>query len=172
MSAFDYLFPLLLILSVVRQVRGKHLSVFQLAWPVGLVSWAGVKYLHGVPTTVSNLALVVGCAAVGVALGIGAGTFTAMYRRSDGALMAKATAAPIVLWVLGTIGRLVFGLYAENGGGASIASFSATHSISVAAWGPALILMALCEVGGRTLILGTRALRAHLAKREGAFPVS
>lgn len=170
MSAFDYLFPLLLILSVVRQVRGKQLGWFQLAWPVGLVVWVGAKYLHGFPTTASDLALVVGCAVAGVVLGIAAGVFTTVYRRSDGALMAKATAATIVLWVVGTMGRLVFGLYAQNGGGASVASFSVAHSISVVAWGPALILMALCEVGGRTLVLGTRRLRAHLTERDGPFP--
>lgn len=170
-SAFDYVFPLLLILSVVRQVRGKHLSWFQLAWPVALVIWAGAKYLHGVPTNAADVFLVVGCAVIGVVLGIGAGVFTTVYRRSDGTLMAKATAVTLVLWVLGTIGRLVFGLYAENGGAAAITSFSTAHSISVTAWGPALILMALCEVGGRTLILATRAIRAHTAKPESSFPV-
>jgi len=36
MTSFDYVFPALLILSVLRQIRGKHLTVFQLAWPVGL----------------------------------------------------------------------------------------------------------------------------------------
>lgn len=166
MSAFDYFLPLLLILSVVRQVRGKHLSWFQLAWPVGLVVWAGDTYLRGVPATTSDLVLVIGCALAGVTLGALAGVSTTVYHRPDGALMAKATATTIVLWVLGTTGRLVFGLYAENGGGPAIASFSAAHSISVVAWGTALILMALCEVGGRTLVLGSRALRAHLARSE------
>ena len=65
MSASDYLFPLLLILSVIRQARGKHLTWFQLAWPVGLVILAAVKYLHGMPTTANNLTLVVATALTG-----------------------------------------------------------------------------------------------------------
>lgn len=117
MSAFDYLFPLLLILSVVRQVRGKHLTLFGLAWPVGLVIWAAITYLHGMPTAANDLILVIASAATGLVLGSLAGVFTIIYRRSDGVLMAKATAVTLVLWVLGTIGRLVFGLYALNGGG-------------------------------------------------------
>ncbi|MHB8296540.1 MAG: DUF1453 domain-containing protein [Acidimicrobiales bacterium] len=161
MSAFDYLFPLLLIFSVVRQVRGKHLTLFGLAWPVGLVIWAAVTYLHGMPTTANDLILVVAAAATGLVLGSLAGVFTIIYRRSDGVLMAKATAVTLVLWVLGTIGRLVFGLYALNGGGRAIASFSTAHGLSVEVWGPALILMALSEVGGRTLALGGRAILAH-----------
>ena len=82
------------------------------------------------------------------------------YRGPDGTLVAKATAATIVLWVLGTIGRLVFGLYAQHGGGPAIAEFSRAHGIAFAAWGAALILMALCEVMGRTLVLAGRALLA------------
>jgi hypothetical protein len=158
MTAFDYLFPLALIFSVLRQVRGKHLNWFQMLWPVGLVSWSAVKYLHGIPTTGNNGVLVESMAITGAVLGILAGLFTTVYRRSDGGLMARATAATILLWVLGTAGRLVFGLYAEHGGGPAVASFSAAHAISVKAWAPALILMALCEVGGRTLALGMRAL--------------
>jgi len=158
MSLFDYLFPLLLIFSVVRQVRGKRLNWFQLAWPLGLVIWAAVKFLHGFPLIGSNLALVVATAVTGCVLGTLAGVFTTVYRRADGALMAKATATTIVLWIAGTVGRLVFGLYAEHGGGPAIASFSHAHGISFAAWGAALILMALCEVIGRTVVLGLRAL--------------
>lgn len=160
MSLFDYLFPLLLILSVLRQVRGKRLNWLQLAWPVVLVIWAAARYLHGFPLRGNDLVLVVATAVTGLVLGILAGVFTAVYRRADGTLMARATAATVVLWVLWTIGRLVFGLYAEHGGGPAIASFSRAHQIAFAAWASALILMALCEVAGRTLVLATRALSA------------
>lgn len=167
MTTFDYLFPLLLIFSVVSQVRGKHLTWFQLAWPLGLVIWVAFKYLHGVPTTSSDVTLVVVSSLVGVVLGTLAGLFTTVYRHADGTLMAKATAATIVLWVVGTMGRLVFGLYAENGGGPAVATFSAAHSVSVEAWGPALILMALCEVVGRTIVLGGRAVSAASGRTGG-----
>ncbi len=159
MGTFDYVFPLLLILSVVRQMRGKHLTWFQLAWPIGLVIWAAFQYLRGFPATPADVALVTACAAVGTVLGALAGRYTVVYRRADGALMARATLATVVLWTLGTIARLAFGLYAEHGGGPAIASFSAAHGLSVRAWAAALILMALAEVLGRTTILAPRAIR-------------
>ena len=84
----------------------------------------------------------------GGVLGILAGMFTTVYRRADGALMARATAATVAAWVLGTIGRLVFGLYAEHGGGPAIASFSHAHGLTFTAWAAALILMA-ARPGGR-----------------------
>ncbi len=159
MRTFDYAFPLLLMLSVLRQVHGKHLTVFQLVWPVGLVVWAAVTYLRGFPPTATDVALVAGCAVIGAVLGVLAGRYTAVYQRGDGTLIARAGAATVALWTLGTIGRLIFGLYAEHGGGPAIAAFSAAHHIAVRAWGPALILMALAEVFGRTLVLAPRALK-------------
>lgn len=173
MSLFDYLFPALLILSVLRQVRGRRLNWFQLAWPVAVVIWAATKYVHGFPLRGGDLALVAASTAAGVLLGVFAGVLTRVYRRADGALIAKARAATIVLWVLGTAGRLVFGLYAQHGGGPAIASFSRAHHIAFGAWGAALILMALCEVGGRTLVLAVRALSAGAARpspQEGGSP--
>ena len=157
---FDYLFPLLLILSVVRQVRGRRLGWFQLAWPLALAGWAAVKYLHGFPATGGSLLLVITCAGTGALLGLLAGVYTRIHPGPDGTLIARATSATVALWVLGTAGRLVFGLYAGHGGGPVIASFSAAHGISVRAWGAALILMALSEVLGRTVVLGLRALRS------------
>lgn len=96
-------------------------------------------------------------AATGLILGALAGHYTVIYRCPDGMLVG-ITLATIILWVAGTIGRLVFGLFAEHGGGPSIAAFSSTHGIGIRAWGSALILMALCEVLGRTIVLGGRAL--------------
>lgn len=161
MKPFDYLFPLLLIVSVLRQVRGKHLTWFQLTWPVALVIWVAISYVRGFPATGSNLALVIGAAVTGTVLGVFAGVFTWVHRREDGVLIARATAATVVLWILGTIGRLVFGLYAEYGGGPAIATFSHAHGIAFSAWPAALVLMALCEVFGRTLILAARAITAR-----------
>lgn len=143
---------------MVRQVRGKHLNWFALAWPLGLVIWAAVTYLQGIPANTAGLALVAGTALIGLVLGTLAGVCTTVYRRPDGKLMAKATLATIILWVAGTMGRLVFGLYALHGGGPSIAAFATTYGIGVQAWGSAVILMALCEVLGRTVVLGSRAL--------------
>lgn len=159
MNTFDYVFPLLLILSVLRQIRGKHLTWFQLAWPIGLVVWAAIQYVRGFPATPADLVLVTTCAVVGIVLGALAGRYTIIYRRADGALMARATLATVILWTLGTVGRLAFGLYAEHGGGPAIARFSGAHGLAVNAWAAALILMALAEVLGRTSSLAPRAVK-------------
>lgn len=160
MSTFDYVFPLLLILSVLRQTRGKHLTWFQLAWPIGLVIWAAAEYVRGFPATSADLILVGASAVLGAGLGALAGCYTAIYRRADGALMARATLATVVLWTLGTVGRLAFGLYAEHGGGRAIVRFSAAHGLAINAWAAALTLMALAEVLGRTTTLAPRAVKA------------
>jgi hypothetical protein len=159
MTTFDFVFPALLVLSVLRQVRGRQLTWFQLCWPIALVLWAATEYLRGFPATAADVGLVGGCAAAGAALGTFAGLYTRVHRRPDGTLMAYATAATVVLWTLGTIGRLVFGLYAEHGGGAAIAAFDAAHGLTFGAWSAALILMALTEVLGRTAALTARVLR-------------
>ena len=158
MSTIDWLLPLLLVQSVVRQLRGKHLGLFALLWPIGLVAWAAITYVRGFPPKTADLALVVGCGLTGAALGALAGYSSHVYRRPDGQLMVRSTAATVVLWTLGTIGRLVFALYATNGGGPTIARFSAVNGLTLGAWASALTLMALAEVGGRTAVLVPRAL--------------
>lgn len=164
MTTFEYIFPLLLVLSVLRQVRGKQLTWFSVSWPLGLVGWVAVTYVRGFSPTTANLVLVAGCAITGAVLGGAAGRYTSVYRRPDGRLMARATYATVALWTLGTIGRLVFGLYAEHGGGPHIATFSAAHGLAFNAWAAALTLMALAEVLGRIATLAPRALAARRAE--------
>jgi hypothetical protein len=124
------------------------------------VVWAAAKYGHGFPATAADVILVVASTALGIGLGALAGRYTVIYQRPDGPLMARATLATVVLWTLGTGGRLAFGLYAEHGGGPSIAQFSAAHGLAINAWAAALTLMALAEVLGRTTTLAPRALSA------------
>jgi len=135
--------------------------VFQLLWPVGLVIWVAVRYVRGFPPTAADLSLVVSCAVLGAVLGTLAGCYTQIHRRGDGTLIARATLATVILWTAGTIGRLVFGLYAEHGGGPSVAAFSTAHGLAFTAWTAALTLMALTEVLGRTVALTPRALAAR-----------
>jgi hypothetical protein len=159
-SAIDYAFPLLLIQSVLRQTRGKRLTSFQLAWPIAVVLWAAAEYGSGFPATTADLILVGTSAALGAALGALAGRYTTIYQDPDGALMARATFATVILWTLGTVGRLAFGLYAEHGGARAISQFNAGHGLAISAWAAALTLMALAEVLGRTLTLAPRAMKA------------
>lgn len=160
MSLDDYLLDLLLIAVVIRQLRGRKLTAVGLLWPIPLVLWAGVEYLHGIPTSGGDLVLVLGCAVVGVALGLSCGVLTRLHRQVDGAVIATATGAAALLWVIGVGARLAFGLYATHGGGPSIARFSTAHHItSAGTWTAALLLMSLCEVLLRAATLGLRGHR-------------
>jgi hypothetical protein len=153
--------PLLLVLSVVRQMRGRRLTASQLAWPIGIVVWAGVEYVRGFPPTALAVSLVAGCVVVGVTLGALAGRCTVVSRRADGTIIATASRAAVVLWTVGATARLLFGLYADHGGGRTIATFSSAHNLALHAWADALTLMALGEVIGRTASLAPRAWRLH-----------
>lgn len=158
MSMQDYAVNLLLVAVVIRQVRGKKLTTLGLLWPVALVVLAAVEYLHGIPTSGNDLALTVEGAVSGVVLGCLCGLLTRIHRTADGSLVAKATGLAAALWVVGVGARMGFALYAEHGGSAAIARFSAVHHItSPAAWTACLLLMSLTEVLGRTVFLATRS---------------
>jgi hypothetical protein len=160
MSPLDYALNLLLVAAVIRQMRGKKLTPFGLLWPIALVFAAAVEYLHSIPSAGNDLELAIAGAALGATLGCLCGLYTRIHRQPDDSLVAKATGAAAMLWVLGVGARMAFALYAENGGGPSVARFSAVHHITgAAAWTAAFILMALTEVIGRTAVLAGRAAR-------------
>ncbi len=170
MSVEDYALNLVLVAVVIRQIRGRKLTAIGLLWPVGLVVFAAVEYLHGLPTSGNDLTLVVAGAIVGGTLGCLCGLLTRIHRLPDESLLAKATAAAALLWVLGVGARMGFAVYAENGGGPAIARFSAAHHItSAAAWTACLLLMSLSEVLGRTALLATRGCRVRQAGSHAAL---
>jgi hypothetical protein len=156
MSLSDYLLSGLLILVVFRQIRGRRLAGLMLYLPLVLVAAAAVSYLHGIATTGNDLPLVLDGAAVGLALGTLCAIFTRVYPGPGGVPYAKATWLAVVFWILGVSARLAFALYAQNGGGAQIAQFSSQHQLSLNAWAPCLIVMALVEVVSRTAVLVLR----------------
>jgi hypothetical protein len=165
MSAEDYALNLLLVAVVVRQLRGKRLTALGLLWPLGLVAWAAITYLHGVPTAGNDLLLVVVGALAGTALGVLCGVYTRLEVGQAGSIVARASGVAAALWVTGVGARMGFALVAENGGAAAIGRFSAAHQItSAAAWTACLVLMSLCEVLGRTTVLWTRWMK-HSARR-------
>lgn len=158
MSIEDYALNLLLVAVVIRQVRGKKLTAVGLLWPVALVVAAGLEYLHAVPTAGNDLVLIVIGGATGAVLGGLCGLFTRIFRRPDNSLMVRATGTAAALWVVGVGARMGFAMYAENGGGPTIAGFSAGHHITgAAAWTDCLLLMSLAEVLARTVLLAARA---------------
>lgn len=166
MSLEDYALNLILVVVVIRQVRGKKLTAFGLLWPVGLVAWAAVEYLHAIPTAGNNLLLAIAGVLMGAVLGCSCGLLTRIHRLPDGSVVARATSVAALLWVIGVGARLGFALYAQSGGGPAIARFSAdNHITSATAWTACLILMSLTEVLGRTAVLTTRGHRARQTER-------
>ncbi|SEM34929.1 hypothetical protein [Streptacidiphilus jiangxiensis] len=158
MSLTDWLIDLALIGLVVLQLRGRRLTLRTLLLPVALVGWAGVQYLHAIPTGGGDLELIVPATLLGLALGVGAGVLSRVHRTAEGAVVVRATIAAAVLWVVGVGCRLAFQVYATHGGGPAIGRFSVEHHLDPGAWTAAILLMAFGEVIARTAIVGWRAL--------------
>ena len=49
MDLTEWIISVALILVVVRQIRGRKLTLIGLLWPVPLVAWGAINYLGGVP---------------------------------------------------------------------------------------------------------------------------
>ena len=168
MSITEYLLNALLVLVVVRQIRGRRLAGPALYLPLVIVAYVAVKYLHVVPTAGNDLWLVSAGAVAGLLLGTLCAVFTRVYPDHDGVPYARATGIAAALWILGVGARLGFSLYAQHGGGASIVRFSARHNITtVQAWVAALVLMALVEVVSLTGVLVARAYLPPLRPSGG-----
>lgn len=163
-----------LILLVLRQVRGRLLSLAGLLWPIGLVLWAAFDYLDAIPEKFSDILFTLVLATVGLALGLGCAFLSRVYRERD-EIMVKARPLAAALWIIGMSSRMVFGLVALNGGGEAIGRLSERLDLhSDTTWATALIVMALCEVCSRTLVLGYRWHRASkctqaMAVNKGAL---
>lgn len=159
----DWVVSLALILLVVRQVRGRRLSVVGLLWPVALVGWAGWTYLGQVPDHQSDWTFVVVLSGVGLALGTGCGLLTSVYAR-DAVVMARASGTAAALWVAGMASRLAFGFAVLHGGAALVSRLSERLGLhAVSTWATAFIVMALAEVVARTAVLAFKHRRVSLA---------
>lgn len=168
MSLSEYAINLLLVASVVRQLRGRRLTWFGLSWPVAVVASAAITYLRGYPAGGNNTVLVVCGGIAGAVLGASCGWLSRVYTDPAQHIIVRATGLAALLWVLGTGSRLAFALYAEHGGYPRIEAFDAAHGITdTRTWATCLILMALTEVLARTAFLAPR-LRA--AQRTGSAP--
>jgi len=155
-----------LIILVLRQIRGRQLSVASLLWPVGLVLWAAFEYLGTIPGERSDILFATVLAVIGLALGLGCAVLTRVYREDD-KVMVKARPAAAALWIAGMCSRLVFGIVALHGGAEAIGRLSGKLDLhSIVTWSTALITMALCEVLSRTLVLGLRYRRASGQRPE------
>jgi hypothetical protein len=105
----------------------------------------------------SALVLIAALALTGLSIGVASALAVRMRRDADGDVLARAGWASAFFWVLGMGSRFAFLIWISHGGSSSIASFSATHSItSGAAWTDALLGMAVLEVLGRSLAMALR----------------
>ena len=158
-----YILTAALVLAVVRQLRGRKLAGPSLWIPLAAVAYATAEYLRSIPTSGNDLVLVALGTATGLALGTLCGLHTLVYSDARGVPYARATALAAVLWIVGVAARLDFSLYAQHGGGSTIARFSVAHALTLQAWIAALVLMALAEVASRTAVLVFRSRGAIMA---------
>lgn len=160
MGLDDWIISLALMLVVLRQLRGRRLTVTGIVWPVALVAWAAFTYLRQIPSYSSDWLFTISLAVAGLALGLATGFLTKVYRDKD-KVIGKATGAAATLWIIGMGSRVAFGIVALHGGAQAIASLSEDmHLHSADTWPTALITMALCEVLSRTLVLLARYRKA------------
>ncbi len=157
MTTTDYLIDSALVLLVLVQLKERPLSTRSLLRPIVILSIAVASYFHGIPTAGNDLVLIGALALLGGTIGVLSGKTVMMRRGTDGQVVARAGWASAVYWVLGMGSRFAFLIWINNGGRATVASFSAAHSItSGAAWTAALLGMAVFEVLGRTAVLALR----------------
>jgi hypothetical protein len=166
MSLTDYLLNAVLVLLVVRQIRGFRLDLVSLVLPLVITVCVGFSFLRSVPTAGNDLVLIGGLTAVGLLLGTGAATTTRLRLGMDGVPFAKAGFVAAALWVLGIGLRMAFAFATTHGAGPWVGRFSAAHGItSGQAWVAALVLMALAEVVSRMAVLRVRGHRLLRASR-------
>ena len=171
MTLTDYLVNIALIGIVVIQIRGRALTLRNLALPVVLSAWAASQYMRTIPTAGNDLVLELGLAGLGITLGVAAALTSKVFAGPDGVAIAKAGPTAAVLWVAGVGARLAFVLWVQHGGEAAVARFSANHAItSGAAWAAGLVMMGILEAISRTAVVYLRALRsgAHVPIRVPA----
>ncbi len=160
MSLTDYLLDSLLVLLVFRQLRESRFDRRAILLPVLICAVVGHSYLHSMPTTGNDLALVAVLVLTGLTLGTASGLTTRVRRDATGTARVKAGGTAALLWVLGMGSRFGFSVWVTHGGGPTIGRFSMTHGLTAAGWTTALVLMALGEVLSRTALLWVRARRA------------
>jgi hypothetical protein len=129
----------------------------RLVLPLLLAVLAGGLLLPGAPALGNDTALAAIGACAGTALGIVAGIFMRLERRSDGSVVSRAGVAYALLWILVIGGRIAFAESATGWASGAVRDFSISNHISGGdSWTAAFVIMALAMVGSRVL---TTALR-------------
>jgi hypothetical protein len=172
-NATGYIINTILVLLVIRQIRGSRLDLLNLVLPVVLVVGAAAYYLRAVPTAGNDIVLDITLTATGAALGVLCALATRLRRDSDGVAFAWAGVLAAILWVVGISCRMLFAFISDHGAGPAITRFSIAHSITGAdAWVAALVMMALAEAAARLVALRIRGRRLPLATAHTAQPTT
>jgi hypothetical protein len=117
-----------------------------------------VKYVRGMPTTGNDLALELGCVAVGALFGVGMLAATSVDRdATNDQVWVRAGLAYLVLWVVMLGSRIVFAYSATGWARSDIGHFFATNHLSSAAVTPAFVLM---TIGSLAVVTIGTAIRA------------
>jgi hypothetical protein len=157
MTFTDYLIDSLLVLLVLYQIKERELTARSLLRPIVICSFAVANYFHGIPTAGNDLVLIGALALLGALIGSASGQAVRLRVAPDGRVLARSGWLSGFLWVLGMGSRFAFIFWITHFGMATVAHFSAAHSItSQEAWTVALLAMAVCEVASRSLSLALR----------------
>jgi len=161
MTTSDYLINAAFVLVVLRQARERQLDIRGLVVPLAVVLFVAHLYVHSIPSSGNDLALVGVLAAVGLTLGLVSGLATHVRLGGDGVPLTRVGLLAGSLLVAGICARMVFALAVTHGAEPAIRSFSIAHQIGAAAWPLALVSMALCEVTARLLVVQLRGRRVR-----------
>jgi hypothetical protein len=157
MSTLGYILGSAALVLVVWNMRRHELTDRRLRRPAIIATAVCISFLHGIPTSGADGALVVTGILLGIACGAVGALATRVERGPDGGVVATGTPLAVGVTVVAFGGRMAFGFAAAHGLGPAIARFSGDLGIhSAKAWIAALVLMAVADLAVRALILWRR----------------
>lgn len=175
MPASVWIINLVVLTAVLEADLGRRkITWFRLARPVVLAGAIIAFYLKGVAGSGSALALELGLASLGIALGLAAGAIFRVFRDPGGFPRSRAGAWYAALWAVVIGGRIGFAYATSHSHGLQV--WLGTHHITSAALTDALIFMAAGMLLARTGTLVVRSRRlpgqAPLHGRHGQVVTS
>jgi hypothetical protein len=147
----------LVVLTVVLEadIGTRKITWLRLARPVVLAGVIISFYLKGIASSGDGLAFELGLAALGLVLGLAAGTVFGVFRDANGSARSQAGAGYAALWIAVIGARIGFADATSHS--RSLQVWLGTHHITSAALIDALIFMAAAMLLARTFTLLARS---------------
>jgi hypothetical protein len=147
----------LVVLTVVLEadLGTRKITWMRLARPVVLAGVIISFYLKGIAGSGDGLAFELGLAALGIVLGLAAGTVFGVFRDPNGNPRSRAGAGYAALWLAVISARIGFAYATSHSRG--LQAWLGTHHITAAALTDALIFMAAGMLLARTFTLLARS---------------